>query len=196
MNTNGTEIVVLIGMQETLTQLKAFDKKAVSRFNRLVNSELTKVQEEARALVPAIRPMSGWRTTAPTVSGDVSRNGKSRMPAWNSSEVAFGIVKSRAQQKVRRDYTTSAGAILNTSAAGKVFESAGYSTKHRRSTMSEGDRSSKQFKQTLRNRFDHASRLTWRAVFNNKPRIERDVKAAFEQLQAELQRHLNSQSTK
>lgn len=196
MNTPGNEVFVLEGLKETLAQLKAFDKKAVSRFNRLVNSELTRVQQEARALVPATPPMSGWRETVPTISGDVARRGASRMPAWNSAEVRMGIVKSRSEQRVRKDYTTSAGAILNTSAAGKVFESAGYSTKRRKSTMSEGDRSSKQFKFTLRERFDPASRLTWRAVFNNKPRIEREVKSAFEQLKSELQRHLNSQSTK
>lgn len=194
MKTEGAEVFVLDGLEETLKQLKAFDKKAVARFNRLVNTELTRVQEEARALVPATPPMSGWPITVPTISGDVARHGKSRLPAWNSSEVAMGIVKSRAQQRVRKDYTTSAGAILNTSAAGKIFESAGWSTKYGRSTMGEGDRASKQFKRTLQDRFEKASRLTWRAVFNNKPRIEREVKTAFEQLKTELQRHLNSKS--
>ena len=194
MKTQGAEVFVLDGLEETLKQLKAFDKKAVARFNRLINTELTRVQEEARALVPETSPLSGWRTTEPTISGDVARRGAARVPSWNTGEVRMGIVKSRSQQRVRKDYTTSAGAILNTSAAGKIFESAGWSTKYGRSTMGEGDRASKQFKRTLQDRFEKASRLTWRAVFNNKPRIEREVKTAFEQLKTELQRHLNSKS--
>ena len=196
MNTQGQKVFVLIGLEKTLKDLKEFDKKAVRKFNRLVNTELTKVQEEARALVPAIRPMSGWSVTTSAIPGGKARKGDARLASWNSAEVASGIRKSRAQQRLRGDYTTSAGALMNTTAAGKIFETAGWSTKQNRSTMKDGNRASQQFKQTLRDRFGAASRLTWRVVFHSKERIEHDVEQAYKEIQQELQRHLDSPKSK
>ena len=61
------EAIILTGVYETLTALKEFDKDAVKRFNKVINSELAGAERDARALVseasgygPSGTPMSGW----------------------------------------------------------------------------------------------------------------------------------------
>jgi hypothetical protein len=51
--------------------------------------------------------------------------------------------------------------------------------------------SSGQFLRTIGNRFGKASRVVWRVVDKDKPRIEANVKRALDDAKAELQRNLN-----
>lgn len=187
------ELIVLTGVKETLDALKEFDKDAVKRFNKVINSELASAETSARTLVSRINnthgtgtPMSGWRqndATKPT-----STRGGAGWPGFNPSEVAAGITKTKAQGRVRGDYTTSAGALRNNSAAGAIFEVAGRKTK--------GDSartSSSQFLRTLSARFGKASRLIWTVVDKDKARIEKNVSDALEEAKRTLNSHLNSQ---
>lgn len=187
------EVIILTGIKETLDALKEFDKDAVKRFNKVINSELTNAQTSARTMVSRINnshgtgtPMSGWRQSNPTKPS--STRGGAGWPGFNPSDVASGIVKSKAQRRVRGDYTTSAGALINKSAAGAIFEVAG------RKTKGSTDRTQgAQFLRTLSARFGKASRLIWNVVDRDKARIERNVAAALEEAKRELNRHLNSQ---
>jgi hypothetical protein len=127
--------------------------------------------------------MSGWR------KADAAR-GKTRggagWPGWNAGEIKSKINKTKAQGKVRGDYTTSAGALLNKSAAGSIFEVAG-----RKTNATAGRTSSAQFLRNLGNRFGKASRVVWRVVDKDRSRIEANVARALEDAKAELQKHLN-----
>jgi hypothetical protein len=127
--------------------------------------------------------MSGWR------KADAAR-GKTRggagWPGWNAGEIKSKISKTKAQGKVRGDYTTSAGALLNKSAAGSIFEVAG-----RKTNATAGRTSSAQFLRNLGNRFGKASRVVWRVVDKDRSRIEANVARALEDAKAELQKHLN-----
>lgn len=187
------EVIVLTGIKETLDALKEFDKDAVKRFNKVINSELSSAQNSARNIVAKVNnshgtgtPMSGWRqnnATKPT-----STRGGAGWPGFNPSEVAAGITKTKAQGRTRGDYTTSAGALRNNSAAGAIFEVAGRKTK--------GDSartSSSQFLRTLSARFGKASRAIWSVVDKDRERIEKNVNQALEEAKKELNRHLNSQ---
>ena len=177
------EKIVLVGLKETLDALKDFDKDAVKRFNKVINKELSDAQRDAQNLISEDPPMSGWRKL------DAAR-GKTRggagWPGWNAGEIRSKITKTKAQGKVKGDYTTSAGALLNKSAAGSIFEVAGRKSK---STMGGG--SSAQFLRTLGNRFGKASRVVWRVVDKDKAKIEANVKKALEEAKEELQKHLN-----
>lgn len=186
------EVIVLTGIKETLDALKEFDKDAVKRFNKVINSELAGAETSARNIVAKVNngsgtgtPMSGWRqggAIRPT-----STRGGAGWPGFSQSEVAAGIVKTKVQRRVRNDYTTSAGALLNKSAAGAILEVAG------RNTKGSGDRtSSAQFLRTLSARFGKASRVIWSVVDKDRARIERNVSQALEEAKKELQRHLNS----
>ena len=186
------EAIILTGVYETLTALKEFDKDAVKRFNKVINSELAGAERDARALVseasgygPSGTPMSGWSPNDPARPRRSTRGGAG-WPGWNTGVIQAGIRKTKAQGKTRGDYTTSSGALLNKSAAGAIFEIAG------RKTKGTADRTgSAQFLRTLGNRFGKASRLVWRVVDKDKAKIEQNVARALEEAKAELQKHLN-----
>jgi len=177
------EVIVLTGIKETLDALKDFDKDAVRRFNKVINNELAGAERDAHNLISEKPPMSGWRKV------DAAR-GKTRggagWPGWNAGEIRSKITKTKAQGKVRGDYTTSAGALLNKSAAGSIFEVAG------RKTKATAERTSAaQFLRTLGNRFGKASRVVWRVVDKDRSRIEANVARALDDAKLELQKHLN-----
>jgi uncharacterized protein YfaP (DUF2135 family) len=177
------EAIILNGVKETLAALKDFDKDAVKRFNKVINSELSGAERDAKGLISEDPPMSGWRK-ADAAKGRT--RGGAGWPGWNAAEIQSKITKTKASGKVRGDYTTSAGALLNKSAAGSIFEVAGRKTK---SSMAGG--SSAQFLRTLGNRFGKASRVVWRVVDKDKARIEQNVARALNEAKAELQKHLN-----
>jgi hypothetical protein len=179
------DVIVLTGIKETIDALKEFDKDAVKRFNKVINTELAGAQKDARNIISEDPPMSGWRK-ADAAKGRV-RGGKG-WPGWNAGEIKSKITKTKAQGKVRGDYTTSAGALLNKSAAGAIFEVAGKKTK-----AGFGGGSGQQFLRTLGNRFGKASRVVWRVVDKDRARIEENVNRALEQAKADLQKHLNKE---
>ena len=185
------EVIVLTGIKETVDALKEFDKSAVRRFNKVINTELANAERDAHSIARGISngktdtPMSGWRTYDAANPQRSSRGGAG-WPAWNTGTVVAGIRKTKAQGKVRRDYTTSAGALVNKSAAGAIFEIAG-----RKSGGSSGRSQGQQFMRTLSARFKPASRLIWRVVDKDRAKIEANVKKALDEAKAELQKHLN-----
>ncbi len=168
------EIIVLTGIKETVDALKEFDKSAVRKFNKVINTELANAERDAHGIVRGIgngktdTPMSGWRPYNAAKPRRSSRGGTG-WPAWSTGEVVAGIRKSKAQGKVRKDYTTSAGALINTFG------------------RSQGE----QFMRTLSARFKPASRLVWRVVDKDRAKIEANVKRALDEAKAELQNHLN-----
>lgn len=187
------EVVVLTGIKETLDALKEFDKDAVKRFNKVINTELGNAQSSARTMVSRINnshgtgtPMSGWRQG--NAAKPTSTRGGAGWPGFNPADVAAGITKTKAQGRARGDYTTSAGALRNNSAAGAIFEVAG-----RKSKGSADRTSSAQFLRNLSARFGKASRLIWNVVDRDKERIERNVAQALEEAKKELNSHLNQQ---
>ena len=185
------EVIVLTGIKETVDALKEFDKSAVRKFNKVINTELANAERDAHGIVRGIgnsqtdTPMSGWRSYDAANPQRSSRGGAG-WPAWNTGTVIAGIRKTKAQGKVRRDYTTSAGALVNKSAAGAIFEIAG-----RKSGGSSGRSQGQQFMRTLSARFKPASRLIWRVVDKDRAKIEANVKQALDEAKAELQKHLN-----
>ena len=179
------EAIVLTGVRETLAALKKFDENAVKGFNKVVSSELRGARDEARNKVDKIgssqtdTPMRGWRKVEPTNPSKTSRGGKG-WPAWDTGAIKTGIVSTRAQGKVRADYTTNAGALLNKSAAGAIFEVGGRLG------------GSGRFIENL-NWFGKASRLIWWAVDKNKTEIEKKISDALEDAKKTLQKHLDTE---
>ena len=176
------EIIVLSGIKETLDALKEFDKNAVKRFTKVINTELAGAERDAKGLIDEDPPMSGWRK-ADAIRGKT--RGGAGWPGWNAGEIKSKITKTKVQGKVRGDYTTSAGALLNKSAAGAIFEVAGRKTK-----TTAARTSSAQFLRTLSARFQGASRVVWRVVDKDKDRIQANVARALEQAKSDLQKHL------
>ena len=172
--------IVLTGVKETVRDLQNFDKDAVKAFNKLVNSELNVAKKDAQGFVKNEPPLSGWNTQP-------ARNPRTRggagWPAWDQSVIKAGISVTKAERKVRQDYTTNAGALKNRSAAGVIYELAGRQNK------------TGKFIKNLEGKVGNASRLVWRAVDNNRPRIEQNVAKALDELKAKLQQNLNKRRT-
>lgn len=187
------DVIVLVGIKETIDALKEFDKKAVRNFNKVINSELGVAEVKARSIVLRVNngsgtgtPMSGWRQGNATKPTKI--RGGAGWPGYNPADVASNIVKSKAQGRVRGDYTTSAGKLINKSAAGAIFEMAGRNTK-----ATSARTSAAQFMRTMNNRFGKAGRAIWSVVDKDKARIERNVSDALEEAKKILNTHLNSQ---
>lgn len=172
--------IVLTGVKETVRDLQNFDKDAVKAFNKLVNSELNVAKKDAQGFVKSEPPLSGWNTQP-------ARNPRTRggagWPAWDQSIIKAGISVTKAERKVRRDYTTNAGALKNRSAAGVIYELAGRENR------------TGNFIKNLEGKVGNASRLVWKAVDKNRPRIEKNVAEALDDLKAKLQKNLNMRRT-
>jgi hypothetical protein len=177
------DAIVLTGQKETLKALEQFDKDAVKEFNKVINSELRKAKKDAQELVTSAPPLSGWNTQP-------ARNPRSRggagWPQWDQSIVRAGITSSKAEGKVRKDYTTSAGALKNRSAQGVIYELAG------RKNKSAGKN---KFISNLEKQDGDASRLIWKSVDKNKDRIIKNVFEALEKAKAKLRQNLNKESS-
>ena len=174
--------IVLVGIEETLEGLKKFDKDAVKRFNKVLNDVLTDAERAARGFVKADPPMRGWKTTDPLKPKKTTRGGAG-WPAYNQGVIQQGIRKTKAQGKVRGDYTTSAGALINNSAAGAIIEVAGRKTG--------GTGTGIQFIRNLTDEIRNPSRLIWQAVDAKKKPAEIKVLAALNEAKADLQRNLD-----
>jgi hypothetical protein len=175
------DAIVLTGLKETLKALESFDKQAVRDFTKVINSELGSAKKDAQGLVSSEPPLSGWSTTPPAKPR--SRGGAG-WPAWDQSVVRAGITTSKAERKVRRDYTTSAGALINRSATGVIYELAG------RSNKSPGKN---KFISNLENKAFSASRLIWKIVDRDREKIERNVSEALEDAKKTLQKNLEKE---
>jgi uncharacterized protein YfaP (DUF2135 family) len=174
------EVVVLTGIKETLDSLKKFDKDAVKNFNKVINSALTDAERSARGFVKADPPMSGWRKT--DALAPRSRGGRG-WPAYHQGIIQQGIRKSKVQGKVRGDYTTSAGALVNKSAAGAIIEVAGRKT--------QGRGTGRSFIRSLTDEIKNPSRLVWQAVDAKRSEVQRKVVGALDDAKKILQRNLD-----
>jgi len=173
--------IVLTGVKETQKALEKFDKDAVKAFTKLVNSELNGAKKDALGFVKSSPPLSGWNTQP---ARKPRSRGGAGWPAWDQSVIKSGISVSKAERKVRQDYTTSAGALVNRSATGVIYELAG------RSNKSSGKNG---FISNLEGDSGNASRVIWKSVDKNREAIERKVSDALDDLKLRLQKNLEKE---
>jgi hypothetical protein len=192
------DVVILTGMKETLDALKEFDKQAVKKFEKVINDELRHAKKDAQDLIyKAVAqgngyqtsPLSHWQTER-RIGARTEKQSKTRpFPTWDTSEVVAGIVTSKADGKVRGDYTTSAGALINKSAAGRIFELAG------RKKGEGKNASGTAFKRILSERYGEASRVVWRIVDRDRPKIQAAIVIALDEAKATLQKDLEKKNS-
>jgi hypothetical protein len=173
------DAIVLVGVKDTLKALESFDKQAVKEFTKVINSELKNAKQDAQGFVAGDPPLSGWSTQPPKKPR--SRGGAG-WPAWDQSIIKSGISTSKSEGKVRKDYTTSAGAIKNKSAQGVIYELAG-----RRS------RGNGTFIKNLEGNVGDASRLIWKAVDKSRDKVEKNISDALDQAKRTLQQNLDKE---
>lgn len=177
--------IILVGIESTLEGLKKFDKDAVKKFNKVINDILSDAQRAARGFVKAEPPMSGWKTRDP-LSPKKSTRGGAGWPAYNQGVIQQGIRKSKSQGKVRGDYTTSAGALINESAAGAIIEVAG--------RKSGGTGTGIKFIENLNDAIRNPSRIVWQAVDARIKAAEVKALKALDEAKATLQKRLDREA--
>lgn len=190
--------IVVTGVKETIAGLKKFDQDSLKKFNKVINTELHKARDDARQIVidAASRtekgaPLSHWQTVRKEGPRLPTTKGLARpFPVWNTGEVVAGIVSSKATGKVRGDYTTSGGALLNKSRAGAIFEIAG------RVPGPGLNASGTVFKNRLTELYGNASRVIYRIVDRDRLKIQAKFVAALDEAKADLQKALESQNAK
>jgi hypothetical protein len=176
------ETVVISGIKETIESLKKFDKDAARRLNKVINDELALAEGAARAKIKDEPPMSGWRTV-PAAKGRV--RGGQGWPAWEPTAIRQGIKKTRVEGKVRSDYTTSAGALVQKTAAGAIWEVAG--------RRSDGSGTGRNMIGVLNQRFKGASRGIWAVVDKDADKIRTNVRKAMDDAKKLLQLNMNKE---
>jgi hypothetical protein len=168
--------IAIKGIAPTLRELAAVDKKLAAELRKELYAAAQPVANKAKELVPD-PALSGWTKT------DWPRDGV----RWDTVKVRKGI-RVAARTTSRRKFVTSNWVgILNTDAAGAIYELAG-----RRNGNNPLDRA-------LRNKgLGGASRLVWRAWDAVGPetqrKIERDLERAITRIESEANRRLRAAS--
>lgn len=166
--------VAIKGIQPTLRELAAVDKKLAAELRKQLYQAAQPVAAKAKELVPD-PALSGWTRS------DWPRDGV----RWNTTEVRKGI-RVAVRTTMRRKFLVSNWiGILNMSAAGAIYELAG-----RRNGNNPLDKA-------LKNKgLGQASRLVWRAWDAIGPEtqrsIARDLDRAIARIESEANRRLRA----
>lgn len=149
----------------SLKLVKQFAPDLNKKLNRELNTILGKVVDRARGFVPAESPMSGW---TPATQG----KGLWASKAFDQTNVQRGITKTRAgRTRHTREGWASSFAILDRTAAGVIYESAGTRTSGR-------SLAGRQFIQNIANRSGIGigrHRMIVEAVIEMRPTIRREI---------------------
>lgn len=163
----------IYGAKETRAALRKFAPDVLKAMDKEINSAVTTLTTAAKAELPESPPMKGWRTSYETSRkkavygmGDFTfkrdkflgyTSTRGWVP-WESGEIHRGIKRRQGRRRKTGYRYSGLIALVNSSAAGSIFEVAG-----RRNTPVPGTRGW-YFIDKLNRSFGHASRVIWRAI--------------------------------
>ncbi len=101
--------IKLEGYAETVALLKRYDTETLKIMNAEIYQTTKRTQTQARALVPAASPLSGW--ARPVKSGEWSRL------TFNPKSIRTGIKTKLDRQRVRGNWTSKTLFLINNDAA-------------------------------------------------------------------------------
>lgn len=100
---------------ELRTALKKFTPDLAKETQKELGRLLKPITQKARGFIPSSAPLSGWGK--PSVTG--------KFPEWSSSDAKRGIGYKTTPSKPNRQGWRSLARIVNASAAGTIYETAG-----------------------------------------------------------------------
>ena len=103
------------GALELRKAIRKFSPELAKETRKELASLLAPIVKTARGFIPSQAPISGW--------GKASSNG--RFPEWSSAEAKRGIGYKTSPSKPNRSGFRSIARIVNASAAGAIYETAG-----------------------------------------------------------------------
>lgn len=139
----------LRGVKQLRYALKNFEPDLAKETQKEMAGALKPIVKQARNLIPAISPLSGWRPRAMS---------EGRFPTWDTSIVRRGITYRTTPTKPNRRGFSYAASIHNKSAIGAIYETAG------RKAPQYGGRHRPNFAQAL-GTMEGVGRLQGRAMF-------------------------------
>jgi hypothetical protein len=104
------------GAVELRKALKAFTPDLAKETQKEIAAVLKPIVTKARGFIPSTAPLSGWAQ---------STNGTWGNRVWSSSDAKRGIGYKTTPSKVNRSGFRSLARIVNASAAGSIYETAG-----------------------------------------------------------------------
>jgi hypothetical protein len=106
----------LRGVKQLRYALKNFEPDLAKETQKEMAGALKPIVQQARNLVPAVSPLSGWRPRAFS---------EGRFPTWDTSIARRGITYRTTPSKPNRRGFSYAASINNKSAIGAIYETAG-----------------------------------------------------------------------
>jgi hypothetical protein len=106
----------LRGVKQLRYALRNFEPDLAKETQKEMASVLKPIVQQARNLIPAISPLSGWRPRAMS---------EARFPTWDTSIARRGISYRTTPSKPNRRGFSYAASIHNKSAIGAIYETAG-----------------------------------------------------------------------
>ena len=106
----------LRGVKQLRYALKNFEPDLAKETQKEMAGALKPIVKEARNLVPAVSPLSGWRPRA---------FNEGRFPTWDTSIARRGITYRTSPSKPNRRGFSYAASIWNKSAVGVIYERSG-----------------------------------------------------------------------
>jgi len=108
----------MIGLEQTIRDLKQFNPEALKIMNKEIYQVMKKIQLDARQLIPATIPLSNW--------GKPAKEGTEWARLQYKPKPARMGVKTKIERQRRKgDVTSRAYLIINSDAAGAIYETAG-----------------------------------------------------------------------
>jgi len=170
------------GLKEAKKALKAFEPDLAVNLNKEVRAFAAPVVKEAKAFVDATAGgLTNWQTKTMPKKGETARKG---FPKFNASMVKRGIKFSSAPTRKNSSGFISLYRIINASAAGAIYETAG--TKNLNSGKSARPNFSKQLGSTY-GREKLRGRLIYRAWDEDKGKAQGRIVSAVDTTLRQLQ---------
>lgn len=116
--------VELDGAVELRSAMWRFTPDLAQNLDNEIQSALYPIVRKARGFVPSQAPLSGWESA--------SRDKRGRFPWFNGMEVRQGIYSTTESPKANKKGFTYAASIVNSTAAGSIYETAGRKNKNGR----------------------------------------------------------------
>jgi hypothetical protein len=107
----------IVGLDETVRALRQFDPAALKEMNKTIYQALKIAQTDARQLAPAVSPLSGWARPV--------KEGRWADRTFTPRAVKMGLKTKIDRARRRGTWTSKAYLLINSDAAGSIYETAG-----------------------------------------------------------------------
>ena len=107
----------IVGLDETVRALRKFDPDALKEMNKTIYQAMKIAQIDARQLAPAVSPLSGWARPV--------KEGRWADRTFTPRAVKMGLKTKIDRTRKRGNWTSKAYLLINSDAAGAIYETAG-----------------------------------------------------------------------